>query len=751
MMKRSVCGLLVGVASVAFSQSLTVGEFDYETVHVPEGEVLASSSRVWFEKGGRLDKTGSGEWQIPLEALTRNGEVDVGVRNGTLTLTGASVPDPVQPLALMQTAALWLDASQNVKTESGSYVDWCDVRETEAALPYVYRHVIPLWLDPSEDGSSGVKSLPVLRTDEDGLPSIYCRGYKSGAFLRIAAANQASELSTVNNIQHVFAVHAVRETQGFLISNESGRRCYHPGTTQGRISDTILTPNGDNLLYLNNMAVYLNGRRVDPNVAEPEKGRQVLELNYCNYYTQTIPDDYRNSVYCGSFFNDSSIRPATSSETFAHIGGDDLHEVLFFTNLLTRAQCAAITDWLMWKWQIARQPEKGCLRVAEGATVNVSDPNALTLQGRGTVVPVGEAPAVFQPAQPDFEGTVAVPPSGAQFRDDVFAVSVSAGQSLTATNAPGGKWVQTASADPSAVRVAATDTALTVRKWPQEATALTLESGVLRLTAPWTGQSPALASGDDPEVPNGGFEFAGADGKGYSDRFGAWMWTPGTFNGTWCTTWSKSLYSVYYPDGNVTWFSDYQAPEGDYVAALYGDTTLSVEVTIPAAGEYVLSFRANDPRRTRGVGYRKQCVAVSIGEKLLGRLVAPRELGYARYRYETGFLPAGTVRLSFKGLVPDTKDVLMTLDDVRLTRKSRPQDGYAIPNGDFEQFAVPDASSVFYLSSANTADGWTLTQGSWGSSAAADPAVTLVRFGMRFTNTGTAYPAKRQDWRTGHT
>ena len=785
MKKRLTCVLPAIAAGMVLQApgEVVVPNYDRAVVDVAEGESLTQTDAVWVDVDATLDKTGLGRWTLPFGMLTQFHPVDIGVRAGTLAVPSDPGPAPVymEPTAIMSRAALWIDATQNLDTTNGAdgvttYVkDWRDVRETATAYPYEYLHVMPGWSDPSPKTQTepGPYDPPTVRANAYGQNKVYCRGYKSGAYLYIAT-NTSSGLSLLQPVRDMFAVHCVDDGQGFVFSRmaSNGERIFHPGTTAGLTTDAIFTPNGKNLRFGVNMDFHLNGRRIDPTTTIPNKGCQLLEVECLNWLGFENPNQRafnRKGAVIDSFYNDLGITPKNSTDSFAHIGGDDLCEVLIFTNALTRTERVAITRYLVQKWHIGDASPTNSLTVAAGATVELANPRAaddegaLRVAGEGTIAFSGDATAYLGYLNKSFNGSVSLAVGqSAILRDDRYSLVPGAGMRLTATNSPAGRRVSSSSASVGTFAVAANDSEVAVREVPESMTRLSVESGTLRIGP--GSQEPTLLPGTNfaVAIANGGFEAIGeGDGWGNGSAYLS-PWTTVKVSGNaWCNAWSKTIYPVKNPSGDVLWISAWNAPEGNYIAAIHGAGMFKHALQVTEDGVYDISLMLNDAYASRGSTHWRGNLDVMIVDSasvtnLLGTVVAATELGYVRHHWLTPPLKAGdyTLILSVPSRPDDfghTYDITPTFDDVRMEFVSRKTSEMPVPNGDFEQVSLPYGKLAYTVSNVNTAVGWTFEQNQWSASYPTTPGVALMRYSMAYGTklANYVFPARTQDFRTG--
>ena len=509
------------------------------------------------------------------------------------------------------------------------------------------------------------------------------------------------------------------------------------------------------------MGVWLDGKKIDPNLTVPKIGYQLLQLDYLCPLTEKL-------VTIEGYYNDWDIVPKESNKYEpSHIGGDNLCEVLVFTNMLTRSECVAITRHLMDKWRLGREEARHTLTIARGAAVELdspadaSDEGRVSISGSGAVSYPGEgAKAYFGHRNSSFSGSIAIADGqSAVLGDDVYAIASRDGIKLTATNSYEGVLVTAKPDMTGSITVTAYDSEVTFRDIPETTKKLTVTTGTLHISPDAEPGKLKSGSVSAVEISNSGFEAAGEDGKGWSFTIDPWTWSKSNEN-AWCMAWSKRLYSENYPEGVITWLSTLFAKEGDYVIGIHGAGSLYSIISIAEEGKYELSFFIHDSAMSwkKNSSYQyQQSIQVIIAdedgsnERILGYAISAYELGYIRMRFRTPCLSAGKYRIVFRSPEMSKTNVTATIDDVRMELVSRKDPAIPIPNGDFEHVSVPDGELVYSITNSNTAEGWALEQSDWGSSVAEQPGVAVVRYSMRYSGTDSkqAFPFKVQDCRTG--
>lgn len=217
----------VGAVSSVQAAPLDVG-FDADVVvNVADGTTRTQTEAVRQEGASHIIKTGGGTWSLPLTAFRQREPFNVGVRGGTLALSkGSLAPTVAKPTAVLNRAALWIstmdDNGQRSSklvvtngTDDTAYVArWCDERETDVANP-TFRYCVTQW-SYEQYCQAGMFGVDAIYMERDGLPAVYCNGYKSGKQLHIYKDGVFDEITTIRDI---FCVFAMVDTYGYLLAN----------------------------------------------------------------------------------------------------------------------------------------------------------------------------------------------------------------------------------------------------------------------------------------------------------------------------------------------------------------------------------------------------------------------------------------------------------------------------------------------------------------------------------------------------
>ena len=109
---------------------IVAGDGEMAAISVATGTQTESGPVMLSQQSDGIQKTGEGEYILPLSSFAMRDGVLIAVREGKTTIadTGAEGVSVAAPECL-QNAALWLDAGQNTVVENGVVTKWLDVRE----------------------------------------------------------------------------------------------------------------------------------------------------------------------------------------------------------------------------------------------------------------------------------------------------------------------------------------------------------------------------------------------------------------------------------------------------------------------------------------------------------------------------------------------------------------------------------------------------------------------------------------------
>ncbi len=728
----------VGAVSSVQAAPLDVG-FDADVVvNVADGTTRTQTEAVRQEGASHIIKTGGGTWSLPLTAFRQREPFNVGVRGGTLALSkGSLAPTVAKPTAVLNRAALWIstmdDNGQRSSklvvtngTDDTAYVArWCDERETDVANP-TFRYCVTQW-SYEQYCQAGMFGVDAIYMERDGLPAVYCNGYKSGKQLHIYKDGVFDEITTIRDI---FCVFAMVDTYGYLLANvrEGGSYGFHnsyicegPRNFDGKAPiwhNANLVPGPSRTGW-----TFLDGAYVeDPGKTMMPRGLHLISVK-----------SGRNNGYLGGFWGNQQYQNRQ--------GGDYLYEAVVFTNELTAAERADVTQYLLQKWglQPAAGTAKGSVEVAPGTTLEIVSDSGETLpkvavSGGGTVVKKGTGAA--EASFPDFTGTLRVDGGSLLVPDaESVGVALTAGSAVqTATSGRKGLVLSTSSAAADVVRLTGTGE-VRVTELDGEVKTVSLEGGTLALAASLATPANSLVAGEEAVITNG-------TGEAYSGsiwttidklepQYG-WFITGETSNG-----------------GNIwTWQSQYPFELQPYMASdnlrfinLQGNCFIYTKTYLPRAGVYELTFDICGRQ-----SYDRYMNTLRVGPSLdsLTDIAAFKTQrgasAFSRVSYRLPYAEAGDYIIGINGQTTGSMGVQAggtLFDNVSLRFVSAVEDAsvWPIPNGDFERLenAVSAQNTYSYYSISNTAACWTFDNDGM-TSTTVDPYVGVAVNGFREQN-----------------
>ncbi|MGN0846146.1 MAG: hypothetical protein ACI4RA_02030, partial [Kiritimatiellia bacterium] len=359
------------------------------TVEGGEIAVAAGTASLPLLDGAAATKTGAGTLVL------------AGVQDPAFDLTVVAGGVRVAPSGKMQPAGVpagWLDAAAASSfTRNGANVSrWSDRR---SGVPFYARTVekrnAPLYNATGFDGRPFV-DFGVMGDNEKGR----------------AGDNRVLEFNAQQkNIRTVFWMVGSRNGGGFLLGDateDSGRRSFHrdagPNTTYGAVaSDPIWSADKDRGGLVKNGTTWLNGVTVDGTKTGLGGAWDLVGWRLAEGAADTP-----SATWLASCYNPENGRLN---------GGQDLAEILIYTNRLTDAEVRATQRYLADKWM----PTNAANRVEIGT---------LTMRGAGTSFTV-EAGVPVSVAKVVVEGR------GVTVRGVAEANEVALGDVVVAT---GGEW-----------------------------------------------------------------------------------------------------------------------------------------------------------------------------------------------------------------------------------------------------------------------------------------------------------------------
>lgn len=371
-------------AGAASAGTLAAGYRETMSLSVPEAVTSNHTGRLLISEGS-FSKSGPGTLAVAATNLTLQSGGSLVVCDGSLLIscdTNTVLAHAPCPTEVMAQAAFWVDATKNVITVSSNgntYANtWLDARETSTVAPFTYTRAVANWAltncSPQLISNAGVSGT---------LPSVWFGRY--GSLRTMTWTTPANTTADISKIYHVFAMHGVFQSYGYIFGAMNGTPDFHITEYQtGNINAMIWAPSEWSTTAVRQGRTYLDGERIDGTLTQPKTGWQLLEVA-----TSTkLP-------HAANFFNDRSI--ITSGK---RVGGDYLCEVAVFTNRLSETDRLRVQSYLMQKW---RGPQKltslAISASAEGTVVaNVATNSTLNLRlnGDGTLQKQGTGVAILE-------------------------------------------------------------------------------------------------------------------------------------------------------------------------------------------------------------------------------------------------------------------------------------------------------------------------------------------------------------------
>ena len=686
-----------------FAQLFLAGGLSYEAGAVPLGvgyrEALdfsvpaATTSNLTDRLSiseGKLNKTGAGTLSVAASNLTVQAGGAIIVRNGTLLLSSdtnsvaALAPCPAD---VMSQAAFWVDATTNVITVASNgniYADaWLDARETNTIAPFRYVRAVANW------ANTNVSPQLVFNAGVSGaMPSIWFGRYNS--LRTMTWTTPANAIADITKIYHVFAMHGVFQSYGYVFGAMGGDPDFHiQEYNAGSTNAAIWHQTEWTTTAVRQSRTYLDGERIDGALVWPKPGWQLLEVAMAT----KLP-------HAANFFNDRSITAYGK-----RIGGDNLCEVAVFTNRLSETDRLRVQHYLMQKW-LARKPVGAFAASASASGTVVADvatnsSQTLRLSGEGALRKQGAGMAIL-----DDVSSITNRFRSASIQGGVLDARIPVPLSLTAgSRVAASNTVLTVSQDAGAGQIVKEGTGtVTLTSLPQDLVRLTVSNGTLILTPPVV--SNTLAVQISGTISNATFEAEQIstyrrlilNGETY---YGWTAYYPAP------TGSADNAVFIFNRSADATkWPCDYEAPEGKQVLALKQDASASTTLSLPSAGIYDVSFYTS----ARSIYANRHEVDLCLIEGATTSTVSTVQSinqAYVRQSFRMPWLEAGNHTLLFRRNVRGV-DTLGTIDDVKVTLVSETNPSLVnIPNGDFEQTTYPRDPTLFATS--NLALGWVFT------------------------------------------
>lgn len=701
-MKMKLVLSLMAAATQIAAAGVVAGEGEVQVVSVAEAATLTESGPVMLSPtSDGIQKTGGGEYALPVSAFAQQDAAEVAVREGTFTLsdTGAAavaVPAP----ACLQKAALWLDAAQGVVSENGAVSKWLDVREgaTDNGAYYC--------------AGGGVS--PATATS-DGKTWIDFGGAGSGKWLSLLNTSR-SELK-LSTVYHAYAVLDTTSAYGFVFGvQQNSPPTFHPGDYSGNAAGNYWS-RGDCSTPLYAGSTYLDGAWIDGTATAVKTGVHLLEWAAGN---ETALVHY--------FFKDRNVS--------GRMGGAMLGEVALFTNRLDSVERMAVEQYLLRKWRGEVRPAAYVAKTAPETTVAFDglaqeDFDKVSVTGLGKAEKRGAGAVTWRDAgREPFGGAWRIAQGAMAFESGETPFAFADGDALAATKDDYGVATYTLSSGSAGTLSVDGGGAVRLASLPAATTAVSFSADGLSLASANAKAPGTVRSGDATcaTIPNADFE----------------AWTGQQWKSS---DWTSENWS-FAPNGGVVMVARTEQSQWNNYVGLPAPTsgrnilglrppksltdvaTASTTVTFPASGRYEFTFKAYG--RAGQDGAPTDFSLVKDGAEIqFVRLhgIAWSE-GMRTERFLTPEVEAGAYTLKLTVRNHTTSEKWTFFDDLtmRLVTDIPSETVFEVPNGGFE---ISDLSEFRSMSAANTAQGWTFanpTGGDPDAGVAARCMTTLNRF-----------------------
>lgn len=768
--KINAQAIRIAAGGAALFSAVSAAAIDKVAVRqVADGERVVEATAFGAPSDtGYLIQQKSGEYALPANRVLDNATVRLIAAEGTAAYDFTDGVDAVEtPNEILNRAAMWLDASQpggvTVSGDNNAEI-WLDVREDQtAAAGGVYTY------PRAESSRHYFDRVPTL-TEVDGRKTINFGGPGSGRFM---VWRKPDGGTNTLKIAHAFIVAGIVNSPKWIVGSvaDGGWDTYENGLWDSNCHVSLLG------------TVRVDGRTYELYDRVAVRGFHLLEIDMGGVPMTQVADCFFN---CSNYQDNS---PNGSPNGGKRGGGDNLSEVVIFTEPLTVDERLQVEAYLLAKWNLDTHAKRSLSISANRSAVvktvaTAKTDDALEMLGNGVVVKTGAKDAYVVPS---LAGGVAIAPKPAtpqggkaEFArasinsfDDAgrtFAGKVRVGEGALYMNAPvalevaGGETV-TAALDTEGNRVTVVaggagdcviklgDGDIVIDSLPTGVKRFETRSGTTVLKAPARSrQTPWAnpAAGLKATIPNCNFETvvypvekkyidilnnAYNGWIGYSDD-GTPVNTAAGISGRKSDTQGEDSYSGAY---------NLPAPHGgDGQLVLQYKASAKAAIKVPADGYYDLSFYmacsgwVGTSDNARMLAFDIQIEEPDGERQTLGRAYALRYNGdenkrYRLVRMRTPYLTAGEKTFHFHNATG--RETGVVIDDIDMTcLPDIPDDRIVpVPNGDFERYE--GALYVYYdqpAATGNTAEGWVFEQpGDWdGVTAPKAPRAGLI-FGNR--------------------
>ncbi len=685
---------IVLTSGLANADGIFVGNCEYSISQIDDGTAVQTAPIAQVETGAAY-KIGAGTWEIPENVFNGPTSLSVGVLEGSVSLTesAAAAPSIGKPTAVLEKAALWLDASiadsrVEVSSNGCTFVDrWCDVRDADTASPaHLY----------AEANHALTNCSPEYVT-KDGMEAIYFGGLWSKRTMNWM--NPGGTRFTTRAIRHVFCVHGIDKTWGFLFGTQTGSPYFsiNSYSSANNLLGNVWSTSG--VPDIVNGRTCVNGVAVNPQNYQMEKGFQLIDI-----------DMGRDAAWIENFFNDRNNDKRQ--------GGDYICECVAFTNALTDTERVQVQAWLMDKWEVGPSKKSHVVKISDGASVEVPCSSERSVgecefQGSGVLRKTGADVLNLNSKSAELPDVAVCVEEGTIVLNKTFPLVLSAGDRVTSSSGTNGPRISVTADAPTGTIVKEGDDSVLLKSIPSNLEKLVVSSGELVLASQSAIRDIESVGEIEVTVPNGGFEEWDGQDVGYCNisRDGTvGGWTVIGQGGDWAFFYRRASGVKSSPNGMQC---DAWPVEGDsyFVLRCTGEVYTTVE--LPSAGTYELSFWAATRYTTRNAAHpvdiflddESRGVSVKVG-----RSIAIQDNPFFRQIHRVTVDAGGSWRLRFKGVSGGDWGATM-LDDIRLRRVPERQLAcWRIPGGDFESVTYANSGDAFKVQTSNVQAGWTLVQ-----------------------------------------
>jgi len=770
---------IAAAATVALSAlcacGLEVGPFDVGTIDVPTD--MTQASVVSIGPGACLYKTGAGTWVLPTELIGWEPSSAISVRQGMLELDYDSTPssDVACPTAVLNAKALlWFDASvaatkpELFATRSAggkTFVDTLyDARETDTAnrtrpcavAEHVFRYVKPGMADGVQGNcatsNNAVKILSPELVTHCAKDALWFGGVGSGRRMVVHRAGKSDRVGT-EDVVHMFLVTDVTDGWGNALDGFASSGIWWGSAYQSLRNATLSI---DAASWLLGNRTYVNGVRIDPLTAVPQKGFQLFECE-----VTAAKRIASRLFYCASGGDGGSCKIAADDDgsraTAVQLGGGDyVYELIAFTNRLTGVERQQVAEYLRRKW-MSRPATALELGFASGAKLGVKSETAAesplargvcaetVKKGHGamTVVRDKENPALNYGAIDVQGGSVAFKaPAPVKAAAGSRVDAAYTGEAICVT-------CEADATDGDALVKGGNGDAL-LRGIPDGVKRIDVAAGRLVVHPVGAGAADVLDdAGEYVNIPNASFEDWSGSGK--EGKWGNDFWTtwPGwqLLDGTE----SKAGGVIYNIDNwgldaagmdgatRSAWALTARPHDGACALVLRGVQSAERGVMTKTAldlkaGRYELEYWSNGRGSSTGALLDIELIEETTRvHTIVGRQVQMYTTsdGFGPVRMRFDLETAGRYYLGFHSRAgADYGDRLTVVDDIKLRRISSNAGRWPIPGGNMEQVNHPNVGRMTSrtFSTEITHDKWTLVQPAGAESA------TGMNLGVGFAN-----------------